>query len=206
MLVKIYPENPNPKQVQRVAECLAEGGLVIFPTDTLYAIGCDLRRPKSAERLAELKGTKLEKANFSVVCSDLSHLSDFTKPINNHIFKLMKSCLPGPFTFILEANSNVPKIFQSKKKTVGIRVPNNPIALEIIKELGSPILSTSIRIDETTDDYFINPELIEEIYADKVDMVVDGGMGNTEPSTVLDCTKETVEVIRYGKAKVDFLG
>ncbi len=203
MLIKIYPENPSEKQIRIVVKCLAEGGIVIFPTDTLYAIGCDLRKPKTAERLAELKGLKLEKANFSIICSDLSHLSDFTAPINNTTFRLMKQCLPGPYTFILDANNNVPRIFQSKRKTVGIRVPNNPITKMIVSELGSPLISTSVRRNHDTDDYFTDPELIKEMYENKVDIIIDGGHGDNTPSTILDCTGNNIEVIRYGKGKID---
>ncbi len=205
MLIKIYQDNPSERHIRTVTECLRDGGIVIFPTDTLYAIGCDLRKQKTAERLAALKGIKLEKANFSIICADLSHLSDFTQPISNSVFRLMKQCLPGPYTFILNANNNVPRIFQSKRKTVGIRVPDNSITKSIISELGNPLLSTSIRIDNATDEYLTDPELIEETYGDKVDIVIDGGYGNTDPSTVLDCTDDDIKVIRYGKGKVDFL-
>jgi tRNA threonylcarbamoyl adenosine modification protein (Sua5/YciO/YrdC/YwlC family) len=202
MLLKIYPDNPNPRHIRTVVDCLKGGGIVIFPTDTIYALGCDIYKTRAIERVAQIKGTKREKANFSFLCYDLSQLSDFTKPINNDVFKLMKSSLPGPFTFILNANNNVPKLFQSKKKTLGIRVPDNNIISEIIHELGNPITSTSIHDEDDIIEYTTDPELIHEKFQDKVDIVIDGGYGDNEPSTIIDCTGDDIEIIREGKGKL----
>lgn len=203
MLLKIYPENPNLKDIKTVVECLNNGGVIIYPTDTIYAYGCDIFKPKAIERLAAIKGIKPEKANFSFICHDLSHLSDFTTPIDNQVFKLMKKVLPGPFTFILNANNKVPKLIQGKKKTVGIRVPDNNIARTIVSELGNPIMSSSVHDDDEILEYTTDPELIYEKYSDKVDIVIDGGYGSNEPSTVIDCTKGEVEILRYGKGNID---
>jgi tRNA threonylcarbamoyl adenosine modification protein (Sua5/YciO/YrdC/YwlC family) len=199
MLLRIYPENPNPKHIRIVVECLMDGGIVIYPTDTVYGVGCDIFKSKAIERIAQIKGIKPEKSNFSFICNDLSQLSDYSKPIPNNIFKLMKSNLPGPFTFILNASSNVPKLIQSKKKTVGIRIPNNNIPLEIVRELGNPIMSTSIHDEDEIIEYTTDPELIYEKYNKLVDIVIDGGYGDNEPSTVIDCTDIEPTIIREGK-------
>ncbi|HLO92126.1 MAG TPA: L-threonylcarbamoyladenylate synthase [Lentimicrobium sp.] len=199
MLLKIYPENPNERHIRIVVECLMDGGIVIYPTDTVYGLGCDIFKSKAIERIALIKGIKAEKANFSFICNDLSQLSDYSKPIPNNIFKMMKSNLPGPFTFILNASNNVPKLIQSKKKTVGIRIPNNNIPLEIVKELGNPIMSTSIHDEDEIIEYTTDPELIYEKYNKLVDIVIDGGYGDNEPSTVIDCTSEEPHLIREGK-------
>lgn len=199
MLLKIYPENPNPKQVRMVVECLLDGGIIIYPTDTVYGLGCDIFKSKAIERIAQIKGIKAEKANFSFICNDLSQLSDYTKAIPNNVFKMMKSNLPGPFTFILNASNNVPKLIQSKKKTVGIRIPDNNIPIEIVKELGNPIMSTSIHDDDRIIEYTTDPELIYEKYNKLVDIVIDGGYGDNEPSTVVDCTSDEPMIIREGK-------
>lgn len=205
MLVKIYPENPNPREIQLIVECLKDGGIIIYPTDTIYGIGCDIFRPKSIERIVDIIGNKKKKSALSFICSDLSHLSDFTKPINNHVFKAMKKTLPGPYTFILEANNHVPKILQSKKKTVGIRIPNNNIIIEIVTILGHPILSTSVKDDDEILEYTTDPELIYEKYRDQVDIVIDGGFGDNVPSTVVDCTSGDLEIMREGKGDIDLL-
>ena len=202
MLIKIHPETPSPRQIKTVVECLNDDGVIIFPTDTIYALGCDIFRSKAIDRVSKIKGVKKDKANFSFLCHDLSHLSDFTKPLNNDIFKLMKSTLPGPFTFILEANNNVPKILHRKKRTVGIRIPANNIPTEIIRELGNPIMSTSIRDEEEIIEYTTDPELIYEKFKDLVDIVIDGGFGDNEPSTIIDCTGDEIEIIREGKGKL----
>jgi tRNA threonylcarbamoyl adenosine modification protein (Sua5/YciO/YrdC/YwlC family) len=199
MLLKIYPENPNPKYIRMVVECLLDGGIIIYPTDTVYGLGCDIFKLKAIERIAQIKGIKAEKANFSFICNDLSQLADYSKPIPNPIFKLMKSNLPGPFTFILNASNNVPKLIQSKKKTVGIRIPDNSIPLEIVRELGNPIMSTSIHDDDEIIEYTTDPELIYEKYNKLVDIVIDGGYGDNEPSTVVDCTVDVPIIIREGK-------
>jgi len=199
MLLKIYPENPNPKHVRMVVECLLDGGIIIYPTDTIYGLGCDIFKAKAIERIANLKGIKAEKANFSFICNDLSQLADYTKPIPNSVFKLMKSNLPGPFTFILNASNNVPKLIQSKKKTVGIRIPDNTIPIEIVRELGNPIMSTSIHDDDKIIEYTTDPELIYERYSKLVDIVIDGGYGDNEPSTIVDCTEDEPVILREGK-------
>ncbi len=198
MLLKVYEENPAPKVIRQVVEVLRNGGLVIYPTDTVYALGCDVFNHKAVERLAKIKGIDYKKANFSFICSDLSSLSEYSKPINNHVFKVMKRNLPGPFTFILEASNKVPKILKNKKKTVGIRVPNNNIIREIVKELGNPILTTSIRDDDDIIEYLTDPELIHEKYEDIAQIVIDGGYGNTTASTIVDCTGGDIEIIREG--------
>lgn len=203
MLLKIYPENPNPRHIRQVADCLKNGGIIIYPTDTVYGIGCDIFQHRAVERIAQIKGIKAEKANFSFICYDLSHLSDFTKQISNPVFKLMKRTLPGPFTYILNANNNVPKLFESKKRTVGIRVPDNNIAREIVNQLGNPIMSSSIKDVDDMVEYTTDPELIYERYKEIVDIVIDGGYGGIETSTVIDCTKDDFEIIRQGKGIID---
>ncbi|MDG1261879.1 MAG: L-threonylcarbamoyladenylate synthase [Flavobacteriales bacterium] len=205
MLVRIHPENPDERKVRQVIECVLDGGVIIYPTDSVYAIGCDLNRQKSVERVAKIKGIELKKANFSLVCRDLSHLSEYCKPLDNPIYKMMRRALPGPYTFILNANGNVPKIFQSKKKTIGIRVPDNSIALALVSALGNPLISTSVHDDDEVLEYTTDPELIYERYQDQVDMVIHGGMGNIEASTVLDCTSGTPEIIREGIGPIENL-
>ena len=202
MLIKIYSENPSTRQIKTVVECLSDGGVIIFPTDTIYGLGCDIYKPKAVERIAVIKGIKKQNANFSFICHDLSHLSDFTKPISKSVYKLMRKCLPGPFTFILDANNNVPKLFQSKKKTVGIRVPDNNITRQIVEYLGHPIMSTSIHDDDEIVEYSTDPELIYEKYKDIVDIVIDGGYGDNEPSTIISCKADDFEIIRQGKGVI----
>jgi tRNA threonylcarbamoyl adenosine modification protein (Sua5/YciO/YrdC/YwlC family) len=199
MLLKVYNENPNPRDIRKIVEVLLDGGIIIYPTDTVYGLGCDITNNKAVEKVARFKGINIEKANFSFICSDLSHISDYTKPITSSVFKLMKKNLPGPFTFILEANNNVPRYFKGKKKTVGIRVPDNNIIREIVKELGNPILSTSIRDEDEILEYTTDPELIYEKYQDLADIVIDGGYGELIPSTVIDCTRDEIEIVREGK-------
>lgn len=199
MLLKIYPENPGERQIRTVVECLNDGGIIIYPTDTVYGMGCDIFKSKAIERIAQIKGIKAEKANFSFICNDLSQLADYTRPIGNDVFKLMKKNLPGPFTFILNASNSVPKYIQSKKKTVGIRIPDNNIPLEIVRELGHPIMSTSIHDDDEILEYTTDPELIYEKYKNLVDIVIDGGYGDNEPSTIIDCTDYEPLIIREGK-------
>jgi tRNA threonylcarbamoyl adenosine modification protein (Sua5/YciO/YrdC/YwlC family) len=199
MMIKIYPENPAPKHIKMVIETLEAGGVVIFPTDTVYALGCSIYQPKAIDKIAQLKGIKKEKANFSFIFNDLSMLSEFTKPFENSTFRLMRKNLPGPFTFILSANNNVPKIFQSKKKTIGIRIPENNILTTIIEELGHPLVTTSIHDDDEIIEYTTDPELIYEKFKDKVNLVIDGGYGDNQASTVVDCTGDEPEIIRQGK-------
>jgi tRNA threonylcarbamoyl adenosine modification protein (Sua5/YciO/YrdC/YwlC family) len=203
MLVKIYPNNPNEKQLEEVVACLRNGGLIIYPTDTVYGLGCDIYQAKAIEKLCKLRNIKPEKANLSFICADLSHLSDFVKPIDNTIFRVLKHALPGPFTFILNANNKVPKLMHSNKKTVGIRVPDNEIARSIVKLLGNPIVSTSIHDDDEVIEYSTDPELIYEKYKDLVDMVIDGGYGELQASTVVDYTSDEPVIIRQGKGDLD---
>ncbi|PKP35967.1 MAG: threonylcarbamoyl-AMP synthase [Bacteroidetes bacterium HGW-Bacteroidetes-15] len=202
MLLKIFSENPAQKQIDKVVDCLKNGGIIICPTDTVYAIACDLYNTKAVAKVAKIKGIKPEKANFSLICSDLGHISKYAKPISNNVYKLMKKVLPGPFTFILEANNNVPKLFQHKKKSIGIRVPDNNIALEIIKTLGNPMVSTSVKDDDEIIEYTTDPELIHEKYGNQVDIVIDGGYGDNEGSTVIDCSDDEINIIREGKGKI----
>lgn len=198
MLIKIYPENPDPKRIQQIVECLKGGGVIIYPTDAVYSIGCDLMNHRAVERVAKIKGISLEKANFTLICADLSNLSSYTKPIGNSVFRLMKQVLPGAFTFILNASHDVPKIFQSKKKTVGIRVPDNDIVQQIVQLLGNPIISTSVHDEDQVIEYTTDPELIHEKYELKVDIVIDGGHGHIEATTIIDCTSGEPEIIRQG--------
>jgi tRNA threonylcarbamoyl adenosine modification protein (Sua5/YciO/YrdC/YwlC family) len=199
MLIRIYEENPNQKDILKVVEVLRNGGVIVYPTDTIYGIGCDITQPKAVERVARLKNMKPEKADFSFICHDLSHISDFSKPISNPVFKLMKKNLPGPFTFIIQANNQVPKMFKNRKKSVGVRVPDNNIIREIVRELGNPVMSTSVRDEDEILEYTTDPELIEEKFGDLVDLVIDGGYGDNNPSTVVDCTTDEPQIIRQGK-------
>lgn len=204
MLIKIYPQNPNEKDIRLVVEVLQKGGIIIYPTDTVYGLGCDITNFKAVERIARYKNISVEKSNFSFICSDLSHLSDFSKPVSNQLFKLLKRYLPGPFTFILHANSNVPKYFKGKKKTVGIRIPDNSIIREIVKVLGNPILSTSIHDDDEIIEYSTDPELIHEKFKEITDLVIDGGYGSNVPSTIVDCTTDVPIVVRQGKGVFEY--
>ena len=199
MLIKIYPENPNPKDIRMVVDVLQNGGIIVYPTDTVYGLGCDITNAKAVEKVARYKNVKVEKSNFSFICSDLSHLSDFSKPVSNQLFKLLKYYLPGPFTFILNANSNVPKYFKGKKKTVGVRIPDSPIIREIVRVLGNPIMSTSIHDEDEIVEYSTDPELIHEKFKEIADLVIDGGYGDNIPSTIVDCTEEVPVVVRQGK-------
>lgn len=203
MLLNIHPDNPDPRKMALVVDVLKKGGIVIYPTDTVYAMGCDLNNSKAIEKLAQIKGLKPEKADFSIICSDLSHLSDYCKPMANPIFKLMKQVLPGPFTFILNANNNIPKIFKNNKKTIGIRVPNHSIPVELVQRLGHPLVTTSIKADDEIEEYITDPELIYERYQKIADIVIDGGFGNNEASTIIDCTQDSPEIIRQGIGIVD---
>lgn len=202
MLLKIHPETPSSRQVQKVVECLANDGIIIFPTDTIYALGCSINSPKAIDKVARLKGVKKEKANFSFLFYDLSQLSEYTLPIDNEVFKLMRRTLPGPFTYILKANNSVPKIFHNKKKTLGIRIPQNNIVSEIIKEMGHPLMSTSLHDEDQILEYATDPELIYEKYKDRVDIVIDGGFGDNQPSTVIDCTGDEILMVREGKGEI----
>ncbi len=204
MLLKIYNENPNEKEIDKVVACLRNGGVIIYPTDTVYGIGCDINNQKAIERLCKIRNIKPEKANLSFICYDLSHLSDYIKPIDNHTFRILKKALPGAFTFIFNASSLVPKLLErSSKKTVGIRVPDNNIIREIVRVLGNPIVSSSIHDDDEVIEYTTDPELIYEKYADLVDIVIDAGYGGNEVSTIVDFTSGEAEIIRQGKGDIE---
>ena len=202
--IKIYENKPSEAAIKKVAEVLRNGGLVIYPTDTVYGLGCDITNTKALERIAKIKGIKLEKANFSFICSDLSNLSDYVKQIDTTTFKILKRALPGPYTFILPGNNDLPKEFR-KKKTVGIRVPDNEIIIEIVKILGNPIVSTSIHDEDEVLEYSTDPELIFEKWQHLVDLVIDGGYGDNIPSTIIDLSGFEPEVIREGKGSLDIL-
>ncbi len=200
--IKIYEENPNEKELNKVVEVLQNGGLIIYPTDTVYGLGCDISNTKALEKIARIKGVKLEKANFSFVCSDLKNLSDYVKQIDSTTFKLLKRVLPGPYTFVMQGNNNLPKDFK-KKKTVGIRVPDNLIARRIVELLGNPIVSTSIYDEDDVIEYTTDPELIFEKWQNRVDMVIDGGYGDNVASTVIDLSGDEPKVLREGKGSTD---
>lgn len=200
--IKIYEENPNPREIKKVVEVLKRGGLIIYPTDTVYGLGCDITNVKALERIAKIKGVKLEKANFSFVCHDLSNLSDYVKQIDNSTFKILKRALPGPYTFILPGAKTLPSVFK-KKKTVGIRVPGNAIALEIVKQLGNPIISTSIHDEDDVLEYTTDPELIYEKWDNLVDLVIDAGYGDNVASTIIDLSEDVPTIIREGKGSLE---
>ncbi|WP_298540800.1 L-threonylcarbamoyladenylate synthase [uncultured Aquimarina sp.] len=203
-LIKLYNENPNPREIQKVVDCLRNGGLVIYPTDTVYGLGCDITNNRALERVAHIKGVKLAKANFSFICSDLSNLSDYVKQIDNSTFKLLKRTLPGPYTFILPGSNNLPTVFK-KKKTVGIRVPDNNICKTIVENLGNPIVSTSIYDEDEVIEYTTDPELILEKWDNLVDIVIDGGYGDNMASTVIDLTSGEPVLVREGKGAIDII-
>jgi len=205
MLVPIHPDNPDNRKIEQIVAQLRKGAIIIYPTDTVYSMACDLKHKKAVEKMAQLKGVKLEKANFSLICYDLSHISDYTVQFGNNIYKLMNRALPGPYTFILNANTSVPKLFKSKKKTIGIRVPDNNIARDIVKVLGNPLMSTSVHDDDEILEYITDPELIHEKYENQVDIVIDGGFGKNEASTIIDCTSNEPEIIREGIGTLDIL-
>lgn len=202
MLVKIYPENPNGKEIDKVVQILQDGGLIIYPTDTVYAIGCDALNVRAVEEICKMKDINPAKSNLSIICYDLSNISEYAR-VDNSTFKLMKKNLPGPFTFILNTTSSLPKIYKNKK-TVGIRVPDNNIIRELVNSLGNPILTTSVKDDDEMLEYSTDPELIYEKYSEQVDIVIDGGYGGIEASTIVDCTDGEPEIIRQGKGELIF--
>lgn len=200
MLIRIHEENPSERKINQVVDCLRAGGLVVYPTDTVYGLGCDIFNKQALERLYQYKGLKPKnQANFSIVCYDLSDISIYAKQLDTPTYKLMRKALPGPFTFILPASREIPNFFINNRKTIGIRVPDNNIARTIVRELGHPIVSTSVHHKDTIIDYITNPELIYEELDGLVDMVIDGGMGGVQPSTVIDCTGREPEILREGK-------
>ncbi len=196
MLLQLHPDNPQPRLLKQIAECLKDGGVIIYPTDTIYGLGCDIHQQKAVERICKIKNTDPQKAQLSFICRDLSHLSDYTKSIDTPLYRMLKTYLPGPYTFILPASKQVPKILKSKKETIGLRVPDNIICQQILETLDAPLLSASLpgeMVEEYTD-----PEIIFEKFGDKVDFVIDGGQGGINPSTVIDCTTDDWQVIRQG--------
>jgi tRNA threonylcarbamoyl adenosine modification protein (Sua5/YciO/YrdC/YwlC family) len=197
-ILKIYPENPQENLIQEVVNCLKNGGIIIYPSDTVYALGCNIFDIRAMEKLAKIKKTKLEKAHFSIICNDLSHLSNFTKPIDTTVFRFLKNNLPGPFTFILEAGKNLPLAYKGNK-TVGIRIPNHSIPQLIVEKLGHPIASTSIKDEDEILEYSTDPELIAEKYDHLVDIVIDSGYGDNQASTIVDLSSGSPEIIREGK-------
>lgn len=202
-LIKLYNDNPNEKQIDEVVQVLKNGGLVIYPTDTVYGLGCDITNTKALTKIARIKGIKLDKANFSFICYDLSNLSDYVRQIDTPTYKILRRTLPGPYTFILNGNNNLPKIFK-KKKTVGIRIPDNNIVREIVKKLGNPIVSTSIYDEDELIEYTTDPELIFEKWRDIVNLVIDGGYGDNHASTVVDLSGEEIVIVREGKGDINF--
>jgi len=200
--IKLFEENPDPRKIQHIVDLLKKGAVIIYPTDTIYGLGCDLTNRKAIDKLCWVKGIKPGKINLSFICEDMSHISDFVKNLPTPTFKIMKKNLPGPFTFILPANSNVPKIVNANKKTVGIRIPNNNIPSAIVKTLGNPLISTSIKENDNIVEYPTDPEEIYESFKNLVDVVIDGGYGNNIPSTIIDCTKEPAEIIREGLGEI----
>lgn len=203
MLVEVHPENPNSRNISKAVEVLRKGGVIIYPTDTVYAFGCDINSKKGYEKICQLRGIKPEKANFSFICNDLSQLSEYAKQVSTPVFRVIKNCLPGPYTFILNASSIVPKFFKSKKKTVGIRIPDNKICAALVEDLGNPIMSASLKDEDELIEYTTDPQSIHERYEDLVDLVLDGGFGKNAPSTVVDCTANDPFVVREGLGKVD---
>ncbi len=203
MVKKLYEENPNPREVEKIANLLKNGGIIIYPTDTVYGIGCDIHNREAVERVAQIKKIPLEKANFSIICSDFSHLSDYARSVDNATFRLMKKLLPGPYTFILNASGKVPRFFTSRKKTIGIRIPDNKIILELVRSLGNPILTTSVFSEDDDPSELCDPEIIHERLGHIVDLVIDGGIGGIELSTIIDCTSWPPVIIREGAGNID---
>ncbi|MGI6323165.1 MAG: L-threonylcarbamoyladenylate synthase [Bacteroidales bacterium] len=204
MLIRIYPENPNVKHIRLVLDALEAGGIIIYPTDTVYAMGCDIKANRAIERIAQHKGLNPKNPDLSLIFYDMSQLSEYTIVRDNSIFKLLKRNLPGPFTFIVKANNQIPKLFKNKKKTVGIRIPDNNIVLEIVRELGRPLITTSIHDPDEIIEYTTDPELIYEKFRDFADVVIDGGYGRNEASTVVDCTGDEIEIIRQGLGNLEW--
>lgn len=202
MLIKLFEDNPNTRDILKVVEVLRDGGVVIYPTDTIYAIGCDINNVKAVQRVCQLKGVKPEKANFSMICRDLSNIATYAK-VNNEVFKVMKRNLPGPFTFVLPATNKLPNVMMNKRKTIGIRIPDNFIVMSVIEELGAPLLTTSVKAEDEIVEYMTDPELIHEKYGKLVDLVIDGGYGKNVASTVVDCTGSEMSIIRQGIGELE---
>jgi len=205
MLLKIYQDNPNYKDINRVADTLNNGGIIIMPTDTLYAFACSMEFKKAVETIAHLKGFSIKKAKYSMLCPDISTVSEYVRPLDRDTFQLVRQCLPGPYTFILDANNNVPRNYLNPNRTIGVRVPANPICNAIIQAVGAPLIGTSVRtLDaDRESEYVTDPELIHELFGHQVDIVVDGGIGEDIPSTVIDCSGGQLELIRQGKGEIE---
>jgi len=199
MFLNIHPKNPDRRKIKKVVECLKNGGVIIYPTDTVYAFGCDVYNKKAMERLCQIKGIDIKKHNLSFVCYDLSHIANFTRQLENSTYKLMKKTLPGPYTFILNANNSIPKLFKNKKREIGIRIPDNNIPREIVKELGNPIVSTSVKDKDMVIEYIRDPEFIYQYFKKKVDLVISGGYGENIPSTIIKCIDGLPKILRDGK-------
>lgn len=202
MYIKLFEDNPNARDILKVVEVLKNGGVIVYPTDTIYAIGCDINNVKAVQRVCQLKGIKPEKANFSMICRDLSNIAAYAK-VSNEVFKVMKHNLPGPFTFVLPATSKLPNVMMNRRKSIGIRIPDNFIVMSIVEELGNPLLTTSVKAEDDIVEYLTDPELIHEQYEKKVDLVIDGGYGQNMASTVVDCTGDTIEIIRQGIGELE---
>ncbi|QQR97817.1 MAG: threonylcarbamoyl-AMP synthase [Sphingobacteriales bacterium] len=205
MYIEINPDNIDIRKIKQVVSVLKDGGIIIYPTDTVYGLGCDIYNKNAVEKICRIKGVKPEKMNFSMICEDLSHISEYTKTIDNSVFRLMKRALPGPYTFILDANNNIPKLFKNNKKTIGIRVPDSMIVNSLIENLGNPMLSTSIHHEDEILDYITEPYEIYERFKHQVDIVIDGGIGGIVPSTIIDCSKNEISVLREGLGSLDIL-
>ncbi|MBN2238048.1 MAG: threonylcarbamoyl-AMP synthase [Bacteroidales bacterium] len=204
MLLKIYPDNLAPRSMQIIYECLMDGGVIIYPTDTVYSFGGNSMSMKALDKIASLKGIKKEKANFSLIFNDLTQLSNYTRPFDKHTFKILKKNLPGPFTFILEANNQIPKLFQNKKKSIGIRIPDHPVPIEIVRMLGHPMFSASIHADDTVIEYETDPEILHDDWGGFVDLVIDAGYSGNIASTVVDCSSGELEILREGKGELSY--
>jgi len=204
MRIRIDPENPEFDKIETVVNCLKDGGIIVYPTDTIYGIGCDIYNLRAIERIGKIKGIDPKKTNMSFVCSSLANISDFVLPFNRNIFKIMNKNLPGPFTFVLKGSNTVPKIFKNNKKTVGIRVPNHKVATSIVERLEHPILSSSLNKIDDVEEYLVDPDLIYDAYKDKVDIMIDGGFGNYTGSTVVDCSGDSVEILRQGAGELEY--
>lgn len=205
MYLSIHPNNPEERKIEQVVKILKDGGVIIYPTDTVYGIGCDIRNQSAIEKVCKIRGLKPEKAALSIMCKDISQISEYTQQIDNPYFKLLKKNLPGPFTFILNSNNSVPKMFKNKKRTIGIRIPDNKIILELIDHLGAPILTTSLKSDDEILEYFTDPSEIFEDFENLVDLVIDGGIGKNVPSTIVDLTQSEPKIIRKGAGEFNLL-
>ncbi|MEM7102698.1 MAG: L-threonylcarbamoyladenylate synthase [Bacteroidota bacterium] len=203
MLLKINPDNPEMRKINQVVDCLSRGGIIIYPTDTVYGLGCDIHNQKAVERVCRLKGVNPRKVNLSFICNDMSQLSDYAVQFDNRVFKTMKRSLPGPYTFILNANNNVPKLFKNNKKTVGIRIPDNNIAQTIVQELGRPVLSTSLKVEDDISEYLTDPIDMHDQFKKLVDIVIDGGISGQIPSTIVDFTSDEPAIIREGAGETE---